>query len=357
MKFDPKQLWTNYLSFVNDLVLKQAHVPVLGLDIGTSAVKAVVLSKNVAGSIEVMAWAVEPIEGTDVKKALSVALGKVKFSDQISVAAVSGKGTLIRYVDLPRMPLEDLRKSFVYDLEKYFPFDPQSIYTDCFILDPKAKGKRMSVLVAAVKKEMIDERVKLFKDVGVELSHVTINSIATANAFERLGPVKSAVSITTSAKAVLDIGGSVSNILVIKDGAPCFTRDIFIGSYEITKQIGNILGVSPEEADHLKQSPGAREQEVKEACEAAVSQLVSEIRLSLDYFMTEKNIQIDEFFLVGGGSLLKGIDAIFEKNIGIAVKQWDVITGLKRNSSNISADIEKYSGQLGVAVGLGLTKI
>ena len=86
------------------------------------------------------------------------------------------------------MPLEDLRKSYIFELDKYFPFDPKSIYTDCSILDPEGKDKKMLVLLAAVKKEMVDERLKLFKEAGLELNRVTINSIAIANAFNRLGP-------------------------------------------------------------------------------------------------------------------------------------------------------------------------
>ncbi|MBI4309969.1 MAG: type IV pilus assembly protein PilM, partial [Candidatus Omnitrophica bacterium] len=333
-------------------------VPVLGIDIGTSAIKAAVIAANSAG-VELISWALERIEGGDVKAALSAVLKRIPFTSQVPVTSVSGKGTLIRYIDMPRMPLEDLRKSFVYDIDKYFPFDPQTIYTDCFILDRQNKDKRMSVLVAAVKKEIVDERIKLFKEAGMELSYITINSIATANAFERLGPAaapKTGAAIG-AAKAILDLGGAVSNILVIKDLSPCFTRDIFIGSQEITKQIANILGVDAAQADGLKCGPGERSAEVMSSCETALSQLVSEIRLSLDYFMTEKNIQVDEFFLLGGGSLLKGIEAVFEKNLGMPVRAWDPLSGLRLGPSIAASGVQAFSAQLGVAAGLGLAKI
>ena len=214
MALDVQQMFNTYWSVVSRLLPKRAQPSVVGIDIGTSAIKAVVIS-SVGGRLELIAGAVETIEGTDVKAALVRILGKINFSpQQIPVTSVSGKGTLIRYIDLPRMPLEDLRKSFVYDLDKYFPFDPQTIYSDCFILDQNTKDKRMPVLVAAVKKEIVDERIKIFKEAGVDLAHVTINSIATANAFERLGP---AITQTPNAKAILDVGGSVSNLLIIKD--------------------------------------------------------------------------------------------------------------------------------------------
>lgn len=334
------------------LMSKAPHVPVVGIDIGTSSIKAVVIA-SAGPHLELTSWAVEPIMNGNVKAALEQILLKTQQAGAVPVTAVSGKGTLIRYVDLPRMPLEDLRKSFAYDMDKYFPFDPQSIYTDCFILDQNAKDKRMPVLVAAVKKELIDERMKLFKEAGTELSHITINSIATANAFERLG---APLLKTDNAKAVLDIGGSVSTLLVIKDRSPRFTRDIFIGSQEMTRQIANNLGIDAAQAERLKCVPGGREKDVLEACDAALNHLSGELRLSLDYFMTEKNVQIDEFFLVGGGSMLSGIESFFEKNLGMSVRRWDPLAGLGVKTQG-GGDLRAFSSQLCVAVGLGLTKV
>jgi type IV pilus assembly protein PilM len=349
-----QQIFNGYLGFINRLIPKSTTPPVIGIDIGTSAVKAVAISTNDSSELEITAWGVEKIEGGDIKAALIRLFAKMNTPGQVPVSSVSGKGSLIRYIDMPRMPIDELRKSFSYELDKYFPFDPQSIYTDCFILDPKPKDKRMPVLVAAVKKEIVDERLRLFKDAGVDLSHLTINSIAVANAFERLGP---APAQTAQAKAILDVGGSVSTLLILKDRSPRFTRDIFIGSAEMTKQIANILGVDPNQAEALKCVPGERLNEVIDACDAAVSNLVSEIRLSMDYFMTEKNMQIDEFFLTGGGALLKGIETVFEKNLGMPVKNWDPLNGLKLSPEVAKTDIKAYSSQLGVAIGLALTKI
>ncbi len=346
-------LFDNYFNLIQRLIPKPSQPPVIGIDIGTKAIKAVEISSQGADP-EIRLWAIEHIEGGNVKAALAKLLARLQFSNQIAVTSVFGKGTLIRYIDMPRMPLEDLKKSFVYDLDKYFPFDPHSIYTDCFILDSKKKDKRMPVLVSAVKKEIVDERIKLFKEAGVELSHITTNSIATANAFERLGPP---TAQNNHAKAILDIGGSVSNLLILEDRSPRFTRDIFIGSQEMTKQIANTLGIDPSKAEELKRSPGERLNEIVNACDAPVSNLVAEIRLSLDYFITEKNIQVDEFFLVGGGSLLKGIQAIFEKNLGMPVKIWDPLTGARLSPSVSSSGIQAFSSQLGVAIGLGLSKV
>jgi type IV pilus assembly protein PilM len=304
-----------------------------------------------AGGVEVRHWALEGVVGNDTKSALKKISESLHFNNQLLVSSVFGKGTLIRYVDLPRMPLEDLRKAYIFDLDKYFPFDAKTIYTDCSILDPEGKDKKMLVLLAAVKREIVDERIKLFKEVGLELNRVSINSIAIANAFKRLGPP---VTASQKAKAVLDIGGSASCLMIFKDSSPRFTRDIFVGSQELTKKIANALGVDEQQAEAIKRQPGDKLAQVIEACDMPINNLISEIRLSVDYYMTEKNIQVDELFLGGGGSLLNGMGDVFAKNLGLPVKIWNPLVNVRFNTPEASRDIQTYCAQFGVALGLGL---
>jgi len=352
---DYKKFFDQYLSLVNRLIPKPAEPPVIGIDIGTSSIKAIELGSS-AGGVEIRHWAIESLSGNDAKSALKKISERLHFNDKaghapVLVSSVFGKGTLIRYMDLPRMSLEDLRKSYVYDLDKYFPFDPKSIYTDCSILDPEGKDKKMMVLLAAVKKELVDERLKLFKEAGFELSRVTINSIATANAFSRLGPQ---VTASGKAKAVLDIGGSASCLMIYKDSSPRFARDIFVGSQELTKKISNALGVDLAQAEAIKHQPGEKLAQVIEACDMPINNLITEIRLSIDYFMTEKNTQVDELFLSGGGSLLKGIESVFEKSLNLPVKIWNPLGGVRLKTPSATEDIQTYASQFGVALGLGL---
>jgi len=345
-----KKFFDQYLLLVKRLIPKPKAPPVIGVDIGTSSIKAIEMGHS-AGGLEIRRWAIEPLAGQDTKSVLKKISEQMHFKDQQLVCAVSGKGTLIRYVDLPRMPLEDLKKSYTYDLDKYFPFDPKSIYTDCSILDPEGKDKKMYVLMAAVKKEIVDERLRLFKEAGFDVSRVMINSIATANAFERLGPQ---VTASGKAKAVLDIGGSASCLMIYKDSSPRFARDIFVGSQELTKKIANALGVDAQKAETLKRHPGDKLAQIIEACDMPINTLITEIRLSMDYFTTEKNSQVDELFLAGGGCLLKGIEGVFEKNLGVPVKIWNPLINVRVNPSAGTEDIQNHAAQFGVALGLGL---
>ena len=310
-----------YTEFLERLFSRSKRNIMVGIDITTSSVKAVEICgmKNV---VEIRRWALVPIENGDTKAALKRLFTRMNIKDQIPVVSVSGKGTLVRYVDMLRMSLQEVKKSFKYEVDKYFPFDPQSIYTDCYIVNPKAKEKKMTVMLVAVKKEMVDERIKLFKEIGMELAYVTTNSVATANAFENALEIHDGIG----AKAILDIGASESSLMILdKNGFPCFTRDIFIGIQDISK--------------------------------GAMDNLANEIQLSFDYCSTDKNVLVKELFLSGIGALSKGTAGLLEKDLHLPVKTWDPLAGLRLGVGVVSSQIEPFSSELGVAVGLALTKI
>lgn len=350
-------LLEQYFRFVKKFLPSEKGVTKVGLDLTGNSCKFVELAQ-IGDHYEIQGWGIEPFAGNAVD-GLKAALNKHTLSLKSPVTSVSGKGTLIRYIDMPRMSINELKKSFSLEVDKYFPFDQNSIYTDCSILDPKNKDKKMAVLIAAVKKEMIDERLKVLAAAGLEPQQVTINAIAVANAYQRLANRQNADSADKNkncAKAILDIGDSVSNLMILKDAVPRFTRDIFIGSQEITKRISNALGITMEEAERLKREPGDQLENIYDICESTISNWVSEIRLSLDYFITEKNIQVDELLLTGGGSMLSGIEAMFEKNLDLKVRKWDLLAGVNFASNIDTGEIIKQAPRLGVAMGLAVSQ-
>src|SRR5580698_6443643 len=97
---DYKKLFDQYLLLVNRLIPKPLAPPVIGIDIGTSSIKAVELGQTASG-VEIRHWAIEPLVGNDTKTALKKIGERLRFNNQFLVSAVFGKGTLIRYVDLP----------------------------------------------------------------------------------------------------------------------------------------------------------------------------------------------------------------------------------------------------------------
>ena len=82
--------------------------------------------------------------------------------------------------------------------------------------------------------------------------------------------------------------------------------------------------------------------------------MIQELRLSMDYFATEKNQEVDKLLLTGGTSMLEGIVESFEKNLEIKVSQWNPLSTLKMSPDVPTDNVDKNSSKLGVALGLAL---
>ena len=347
-------LLEKYLAIIRNFTSKKEDGPSVGLDIGLSSVKMVQLVQS-PESIELLQWAIEPIEGADIQTPVKKIINNLGSAAKSPITSVFGKGTLIRYIDMPRMPLEDLKKSLSIEADKYFPFPPDQLYLDCFILDAKSTEKQMSVLVAAAKKELIDERIKLLTDLGLQADYISINSIALANAFNVLQEHgKDLEKKEIQGKALLDMGNEESHLMIMVDNSPRFDRDIYIGGRHFTQAISHAFGTNSKEAEHIKCDPRDRANDIFNACESTLNNLVSDMRLSFDYFITEKNVPITTLYLTGGASLMEGMEKFFSRNLDITVERWKPTSCLKLAPGIDKNELTRQVGNLGVAIGLAL---
>ncbi len=349
----------NYLSFVKNLIPQKGSSTAVGIDVGSDSCKLVELTRT-AGALEVSRWGIEAVENGNSAAALKRLLEKNQIETKSPITAVSGKGTLIRFIELPRMSLEELKKSFAFEADKYLPFPQDQIFTDCFIIDPKGKEKKMSVLVAAAKKEIVNERLQILSQLGLQPNLITLNSLAIANVFHCIGSgledlsKVSSQEMNATATAVLDIGENVSSLMILKGNLPRFTRDIFIGGNEFNKRISNLLGLNLTDAKKFKIESKGKTEELYSACESVLNNLLSEIRLSFDYFITEKNTPVSKVLLTGGNSLLEGIKDYFSKSLDMPVETWNPLGSIKFAADVSESEVKNNANRLGVALGLAL---
>jgi type IV pilus assembly protein PilM len=347
----------NYLTIVKRFIPQQEEKPLVGLDIGVDSCKMVELKKKGA-SYELLNWAIEPIISGDVKRVVKSVLTKLSNPNISPATSVNGKGCLIRFIELPRMSPEDMRRSFSYESDKYFPFPRDQIYMDFYILDEITKDNKMNVLIAAVKKEIVDDRMKLLSELGLQSNMISLNSIAIANAIHVLG-LKDDHPATEKDKgmkaiAILNLEELLSSVTILVDNRPRFNRDIFIGGRDFTKCISRTLQVTMEEAERLKTNPGEKKEAVLQACDSALQDIVSELRLSFDYFVTDKNIPLSQLLLTGTASSLTGLRDVLTRHMEMAVKTWNPIESLTLGPQVAVQEVNDQADKLGVAIGLAL---
>ncbi|OGX18541.1 MAG: hypothetical protein A3K83_07625 [Omnitrophica WOR_2 bacterium RBG_13_44_8b] len=325
----------------------------VGLNIGTQAIKIAKLRLSKDGQMELCGFDLVPIQ-----LELAETLKKIKQAMDIDYVntGVSGPQTVIRHISFPKMSKDELKQALKFEAQKHIPFPMAEINLDGFILKDDLPENKMLVLLAAAKKELISQRIKLIEEAGMRINVICIDSIALINAFNFNYPQDE--SLKQKAVTLLNIGATTTNLNILEGGIPRLSRDINIGGNNFTQRIMELLGLDFKPAEEIKQNPGKENaQKLLAAQESMLTNLASEIRTSFDYYESQSTTSVVKIFLSGGGSNFTGLSDMLANSLGIEVEYWDP---LKRISLADGIDVNKIkslSNQLAVAVGLALRTI
>jgi len=339
---------------------------VIGIDIGSSSVKLVQL-KDLKGSFQLLNAGIVPLPPEAIVdntlmdsssivsavKSLVTSLG-VKVKDV--ACSISGNSVIIRKITLPVMPVEELEDQITWEAEQYIPFDINDVNMDFQILSPDSiDPSKMVVLLVASKRDIINDYFAVFNEAGMSLSVVDVDSFAVQNAFEINHDVG-----TDDVVALINIGASVMNINVVRDGVSLFTRDVQMGGNLYTEEIQKHLGVSGYEAESMKiLAVEANSAELLDVLNKVNETITQEIRRSLDFYnSTASDDRITKVFVSGGSSKgYKFIDSVSEK-VGIPVELINPFAKLKYNEKDFDPEYLKEIGPLmAVTVGLAIRRV
>ena len=339
---------------------------VIGIDIGSSSIKLVQL-KDLKGSYQLLNAGIVPLPPEAIVdntimdsasivnaiKSLVTSLG-VKVKDV--ACSISGNSVIIRKITLPVMPAEELEDQITWEAEQYIPFDINDVNMDFQILSPDSiDPSKMVVLLVASKRDIINDYVALFNEAGMILSVVDVDSFAVQNAFEMNHDAN-----TEDVLALVNIGASVMNINVIKDGISLFTRDVQMGGNLYTEEIQKQLGVSGPDAESMKiLAIEAKNNDLLEVLTKVNETITQEIRRSLDFYnSTASEDRVTKVFVSGGSSKgYKFIESVSEK-VGIPVELINPFAKLKFNEKDFDPEYLQEIGPLmAVTIGLAIRRV
>lgn len=336
--------------FSGSLLQKDAQTGSLGVDIGSGAVKVVRLDKGKEG-VKIFGFAVEKIIDKNYRDALSRALVAAKASPVQSAAiAVTGQGVVSRSIELPLMSRAELESSMQFEVEKYVPFPLAEVSSDFAVIQEMKDKAKMSVLIAAAKNELINERYNLAREVNLNLKVIDLDCLALANFFTEIVGWKG----KGECLGIINIGKQVSNINILMDGIPHLSRDIFIGGNDITKRISEAYEMDYMEAENLKINPGEKAKELEGVWDMVLNDLAAEIRVSLDYFEARNNMAVDKIYITGGSSRLVAIEEFLGRALGVEIKKIDYLDRVNFDEAVDRQTFEKNSDLYTVALGLAL---
>lgn len=224
----------------------------IGLDIGTHAVKAVVMSRSM-GHLRVEQACCVPVDrnqmNTDPVLAQSLAVREVfehvSKRQGLVVAALTGQTVVVRYPRLVDVPRDQLASAVEREASNNIPYDLNDVYMDWFVLDEyKEEGRRITkILIVAAMREVVDTRLQILQNADVECGIIGVDSLALANAGEACK-----MFAPTESVAMIDIGLSSSSIQFIKGGVSNFIRDVNWGARELITAITKAQRCSYEQA-------------------------------------------------------------------------------------------------------------
>ncbi|MEW6442512.1 MAG: type IV pilus assembly protein PilM [bacterium] len=276
--------------------------------------------------------------------------------------SVSGHSVIIKKISLPSMSPEELSQSIQWEAEQYVPFNIHEVNLDYQILPaaPGAKGEgsdQMSVLLVAAKKELVEDYATLLREADLRPVLIDVDSFAVENMYEANYETEEDELV-----ALFNIGASVTNINVFKDGVSLFTRDIHFGGNQFNEEIQKDLSVGVHEAEQLKIGlPGTANTgaEVRDILGRVTETLLTEVQRSLEFFAASSGEQrIHKVVLCGGCSSMNGLVEKTEERLGIPVEQADPFRKVTVDSSRWKSDyLRGIAPFMGVSMGLAIRRV
>jgi type IV pilus assembly protein PilM len=344
----------------------------VGLDIGDSSVKVVELKETGKGrgyQLVRLGW--EPLSSEAivdgqimdaqlVTETIQRLFQRCKIKASTPVAtALCGHHVIVKRISLPVMSDAELAESIHWEAEQYIPFDIEDVNLDYQILEGSSLSGEgnMDVLLAAAKRDKINDYIGVVNQAGLNPQAVDIASFAMQNAFEANYEFEPEQVV-----ALVDIGSAVSSISVLHGGSSVYWRDINIGGNQYTDAIQKELNLSAEQAEQLKRGEeidGIPYERAQPILSSVTEDIGTEIQKTLDFFkqISATDQPLDRLFLTGGTAQVVYMKESLAERLGTQVELFNPFRKIPPASKDASAElINEMMPTASVAVGLALRK-
>ncbi len=288
----------------------------VGLDIGDSSIKAVELKdlgKGRGFQLVKLGW--EPlspeaiVDGAIMDSQLVIEtiqrlFQRLRIRGLQVATSVYGHSVIVKRISLPTMSEAELAESIHWEAEQYIPFAIEDVNLDYQVLEGSSLSGEgnMDVLLAAAKKDKINDYTSVITQAGLTPTTVDIAAFALQNAFEVNYEFEPHQVV-----ALVDLGAAVASITVLHGGAAVYWRDINIGGNQFTDAIQKELNLSADQAERLKRGEeldGIPYERILPILTSVNEDVASEIQKTIDFFkqISATDEPLDRLYLTGGAS-------------------------------------------------------
>lgn len=350
-------------------LLSRSKKGVVGLDIGSSAVKLVELTERKAGEFHLQRLGVELlspeaiVDGSIMDSSLVVdAIHKLNDQTRVKNAnfgtSLSGHSVIIKKIPLPAMPAEELAESIQWEAEQYIPFDINDVRLDYEILSEGEPGRdNMDVLLVAVKRDKVNDYVSVISQTGKTAALVDVDAFAVQNAYEVNYDLDQRKVV-----ALINMGAGVTNINILARGTTVFWRDISFGGQQFTEALQREFNLAFAQAESLKRGEAVDRYSLSDArpvLDTVSGEMASEIRKTFDFFSaTSSEGPVDELVLSGGCALTPNLQQILRERFEVPTELMNPLRRVHwKEGSFDRAWLESIAPMMAVAVGLAIRKV
>jgi len=377
--------------------LKRKQKSLIGMDIGSNVVKCLRLDLTSPrplithfAMMELPPEAVVDGEIMDrelVIECIQEVAVMAGIPDEPVASAVAGRAVIVKKIVMDKMSEADAREAIYWEAEQHVPFDIDDITLDFQILQEDIGADQMELLLVAAKKDMVLGHAELIRDAGFQPFVIDVASFANQNTWENLlaeAAIPAAqVSVDDSAAelgpfdadtdtaelaaappqsgefvALIDVGGGVTNVHIVRDGVPYFTRDLPLGVAQFVEEFQKQLGLTYEAAQEVARghSTDVDQQLVQDIVRSVGNEIYLGLEPSLSYLKTTGEADgIDRIVLCGGGSHLPGLVEYLAESYDVPCEKVDPLSGLDYDPDLFGdVAIDELSPLLSVSVGLAL---
>ena len=334
----------------------------MGLDIGSSSIKAVELKASKAG-YELVGFGAEHLapdtvvdgaimDAPQVANAISKIFDAQRLKTKNVATSVSGHSVIVKRVPLPLMTEEELYDRIPQEASQHIPFDIADVNLSYQLLE--SMDSQMDVLLVAVKKDKILNHTNVLAQAGKTPVVVDIDAFALQNCFEVNYEPDAGQTV-----ALLNVGASVMNINIVRGGIPLFTRDVSVGGNQYTDALQKELDLSFEDAERLKKGdslPSVTDEQKQQILRSVSDILTLEIQKTFDFFRaTASGENIQRIVVAGGTARVPGLVDLLREEFAMPVEELNPFRRVQVNPGRHGEDqIRDMSPRLAIAVGLAL---
>lgn len=294
--------------------------PLLGIDISSSSVKLVELSRDPAGNLVLERCAIEPLDRGWITD------GNIEKFDEVAEALrrlVKKSGTRTKNVAMALPPSAVITKKIILpggltdqelevqvesEANQYIPFSLEEVSLDFCVIGPSAgSASDVEVLIAASRREKVQDRQGLAEAAGLKPVIIDVESYASRLAAGRI--IESLPGQGVDAMvALFEIGAMSTSMQVIRNNEVLYERDQAFGGAQLTQLIVRQYGFSPEEAEAKKRSGELPEDYASAVLQPFVESMAQEIGRAMQFFFTSTPYnKVDHVMLAGGSASLPGL--------------------------------------------------